>query len=66
MKRLLVMGLIGLTLWGCNCTTSPLYRCSAAGIVEYQESWSWTWQPVSGSAIVRCTPGQPISPENLR
>ncbi len=67
MKRLIVLAALGLAMAGCNCSpTEPKYRCSSFGIVEVQEPWGWSWKPVSGSAIVRCTPGQAINSENLK
>lgn len=67
MRRLLVVAIIGLAVAGCNCSlTEPQYRCSKAGIVEFRAPGEWNWQPVSGSAIVRCDPDQPVNPDNLR
>lgn len=65
--KVAVIGLVALLATACNCSpTEPKYRCSEYGIVEVQRPWEAVWEPVSGSALVRCTPGEPITPENLR
>lgn len=65
--KLTALALMGLAIVGCNCSpTNSKYRCNSTGIVEVQAPMEFSWKPVSGAAIVRCMPGQPISPENLK
>lgn len=64
-------GLVGVSLLftGCYCNSSltePDYRCSKYGIVEVRAPLEKKWKPVSGAAIIRCEPGKPITPDNLR
>lgn len=67
MKKLAALVVASLLFAGCNCSlTEPKYRCSPAGIVEVQGPGEWSWAPVSGSAIVRCEPGKPITFDNLK
>lgn len=66
MKKLVMLFGVGLLFAACNCSpTNPKYRCSDYGIVEVQAPLEITWKPVSGTAIVRCEPGKPISYDNL-